>query len=70
MAYLPIACTENDRPTQQNPTASSTTTCPLSEPATCCSRRKLQNPWHSAQRTAVRRSLQGNLEVRALIPKA
>ncbi|MBW3585231.1 MAG: hypothetical protein KY448_05105 [Cyanobacteria bacterium 0813] len=69
MAYLPIACTENDRPTQQNPTASSTHIDPLSEAATCSSRRKLQNPWHSAP-PAVRPSLQGSLEMRALIPKA
>ncbi|MEG4294080.1 hypothetical protein Q5692_35255 [Microcoleus sp. C2C3] len=35
MAYLPIACTENDRPTQHNQTALSTNTYPLSESATC-----------------------------------
>ncbi|MEG4577959.1 hypothetical protein QUA56_35710 [Microcoleus sp. N3A4] len=69
MAYLPIACTENDRPPQQNPTASITNTYPLSESATCRSRRKLQNPWYS-RNPAVRRSLQGSLDVRAFIPKA
>ncbi|WP_216670219.1 hypothetical protein [Microcoleus asticus] len=69
MAYLPIACTENDRPTQHNPTASSTNIYPLSESATCCSRRKLQNPWHSAP-ASCRGKLQGSLEVRDLIPKA
>ncbi|MEG4071810.1 hypothetical protein QUA30_04340 [Microcoleus sp. Pol14C2] len=69
MAYLPIACTENDRPRQQNPTASLTNTYPLSESATCRSRRKLQNPRHLAP-SADRRSLQGSLDVRASIPNA
>src|SRR4028118_1611144 len=35
LAYLPIACTENSRPTQHNPTALSTNTSPRSEPAAC-----------------------------------
>ncbi|WP_333455725.1 hypothetical protein [Microcoleus sp. Pol10D4] len=69
MAYLPIACTENDRPRQQNPTGSITNTYPLSESATCFRRRQLPNPWYSGN-PAARRSLQGSLEVRALIPKA
>ncbi|MEG4110806.1 MULTISPECIES: hypothetical protein [unclassified Microcoleus] len=67
MAYLPIACTENDRPRQQNPTASITNTYLLSESVTCRSRR--QNPWHLAP-PADRRSLQGSLDVRAFIPNA
>ncbi|MEG3906283.1 hypothetical protein QUB19_29595 [Microcoleus sp. B4-C5] len=67
MAYLPIACTENDRPRQQNPTASITNTYPLSESVICLRRR--QNPRHLAPR-ADRRSLQGSLDVRAFIPKA
>ncbi|MEG4529437.1 hypothetical protein [Microcoleus sp. D2_18a_D3] len=69
MAYLPIACTENDRPVQLNPTPSITNTDPLSESATCSSRRKLPNPWYSGH-PAVGRSLQRSLEVRAFIPKA
>ncbi|MEG4942043.1 hypothetical protein QUA80_17795 [Microcoleus sp. F4-D5] len=69
MAYLPIACTENSRPLQVNSIASITNTYPLSESATCRSRRKLHNPWHSAP-PAVRRSLQGSLDVRAFIPNA
>ncbi|MEG4167337.1 MULTISPECIES: hypothetical protein [unclassified Microcoleus] len=69
MAYLPIACTENDRPRQQNPTASITNTYPLSESATCRSRRQLQNSWYLAP-PGVRRSLQGSLDVRAFIPNA
>ncbi|MEG4117850.1 hypothetical protein QUA43_10285 [Microcoleus sp. N9_B4] len=69
MAYLPIACTENDRPRQQNPTASITNTYPLSESATCHSRRQLQNPWYSGT-LALRCSLQGSLDVWAFIPNA
>ncbi|MEG4581158.1 hypothetical protein QUA71_16315 [Microcoleus sp. MON1_C5] len=69
MAYLPIACTENDRPRQQNPTASLTNTYPLSESATCRRRRTLPNPWHLAP-PAVRRSLPRSLDVRAFIPNA
>ncbi|MEG4032561.1 hypothetical protein Q5691_01735 [Microcoleus sp. w1-18aA5] len=64
MAYLPIACTENDHPPQQNPTASITNTYALSESTTCRSRRKLQNPWYSGT-PAVRCSLQGSLEARS-----
>ncbi|MEG4989422.1 hypothetical protein QUB08_27315 [Microcoleus sp. BR0-C5] len=69
MAYLPIACRENDRPRQQNPTASITNTYPLSESVTCLRRRQLQNPWYLAP-PVDRRSLQGSLDVRDFIPKA
>ncbi|WP_333380509.1 hypothetical protein [Microcoleus sp. B4-D4] len=48
MAYLPIACTENDRPPEQNPAATSTNIYAMPPPTICPSRRQLENARHSA----------------------